>query len=768
MLPISLTSESELYDYKKVDETIALIEHRVAELRAEQVQDGVKPESKREYVLRYKIDFQGNSETFESLDDSVDNFAECYAKLKITDHMGVDMAVIASERDDNGAERNLLEEYILLGSPNGLLHYTPEILSNSPVNDVALLSGVTATLGDYVNSPDYSITVRQLNEYGYNSDGGMLPLNVAMAEKYYDIGAFEIFTLYDDGASGIVESREQIEQDGKRGVIFGVQDTDWEKYCAKPKLEERDYIKIDNGIWYVIDEKAHFNKNSTDYEMLYLLEHSYYGDKTGGLIITANKDVILDDVWNGWLDLDEYEAEKMTANREEHDTEADDTDIDHRNAEFNGEKGNKYDASHVISSLHINGVDDELSEDRENLLPFYVESNRGNENLFGMRTDKYPEAVKAYTTQILNRVTEIALDREDKAVMRGVKYIKLTGENCLPDGKNADFTGKLIIVDANSLLLEYRSSTSQLMECTHGNGARPNAIGTSVFGKELYSGASVVYGRHQILGVADEAKLPKWAKTKLEIRRDPSIFEYGGFHFKPERKFEKRDGNYFQQDRNSEYDHSIGISSDGYAATNSCDYSREQFYTASGSSDVDIFRCLEDNKLYIPRDKVLLRYYDPPEKELRIAENRALKEYGNLIDTAISEGVERKSVPYTLEVLDAQFGKEKTNELLATVALTSLEKDGRISGNRREWAKSVIGDTHGLKSIHIKSHPAHFDNLMMYAMQRDAPQQYNPAPEAEKPSMLAELNETKAELAAEKAARPDKPKGKKRGDMEVD
>lgn len=62
-----------------------------------------------------------------------------------------------------------------------------------------------------------------------------------------------------------------------------------------------DAIKIDGwrGTWYVIDEKE------VNGEMLYLLEHEQYGDETESLIINQDKDVILDDVWNGFYDLEE-------------------------------------------------------------------------------------------------------------------------------------------------------------------------------------------------------------------------------------------------------------------------------------------------------------------------------------------------------------------------------------------------------------------------------------------------------------------------------
>jgi len=92
--------------------------------------------------------------------------------------------------------------------------------------------------------------------------------------------------------------------------------------------------------------------------------------------------------------------------------------------------------------------------------------------------------------------------------------VELKTADCLPDSHNEDFTGKLVIVKPSELKPEYRTSEHQLVLCTHGNGARPDAKGTSVFGKELYSGETVCFGRHQIAGVADPTKLPEWAVKK--------------------------------------------------------------------------------------------------------------------------------------------------------------------------------------------------------------------------------------------------------------
>jgi len=98
-----------------------------------------------------------------------------------------------------------------------------------------------------------------------------------------------------------------------------------------------------------------------------------------------------------------------------------------------------------------------------------------------------------------------------------VIFDELSFNDCKPDSRNDDYTGKLIIVKASELKPEYRTADSQLMVCSHGNGARPNAKGTTVFGTELYSGVSVCYGRHQIEGIADPGKMPDWAVEKMAL-----------------------------------------------------------------------------------------------------------------------------------------------------------------------------------------------------------------------------------------------------------
>ena len=77
-------------------------------------------------------------------------------------------------------------------------------------------------------------------------------------------------------------------------------------------------------------------------------------------------------------------------------------------------------------------------------------------------------------------------------------------------------------------------------------------------------------------------------------------FEYGGYHFIPERKFTKQENNFDYISGHIQTDTMLGFCKEGYAYESKYPYSHESFYKASGDSKCDIFRCVENNKLYIP------------------------------------------------------------------------------------------------------------------------------------------------------------------------
>jgi hypothetical protein len=52
------------------------------------------------------------------------------------------------------------------------------------------------------------------------------------------------------------------------------------------------------GTWYSVDKQKYFGQT------LYLMESEQWGDMAEYLIIDKDKNVILDEVFNGWDDLD--------------------------------------------------------------------------------------------------------------------------------------------------------------------------------------------------------------------------------------------------------------------------------------------------------------------------------------------------------------------------------------------------------------------------------------------------------------------------------
>ena len=77
------------------------------------------------------------------------------------------------------------------------------------------------------------------------------------------------------------------------------------------------HIKVEGhiGAWYAIDSTQMEGK---DY---FLLEHEDYGDEAACLIVTPQGEVVLDDVWNGFGDLEEHFATTITSENTEPITE---------------------------------------------------------------------------------------------------------------------------------------------------------------------------------------------------------------------------------------------------------------------------------------------------------------------------------------------------------------------------------------------------------------------------------------------------------------
>ena len=83
-----------------------------------------------------------------------------------------------------------------------------------------------------------------------------------------------------------------------------------------------------------------------------------------------------------------------------------------------------------------------------------------------------------------------------------------------------DLTGKVVVEKIDNLRREYQNAENQLFYVTGGNGAKPNARGTKVFGYSFASKKHCYIRRYDVEGVVDKTTLPEWAKTDLaEIKK---------------------------------------------------------------------------------------------------------------------------------------------------------------------------------------------------------------------------------------------------------
>ena len=90
-------------------------------------------------------------------------------------------------------------------------------------------------------------------------------------------------------------------------------------------------------------------------------------------------------------------------------------------------------------------------------------------------------------------------------------------------------------------------------------------------------------------------------------------FEYGGFHFLPVRKLNKNENSDIRTlTRSIATDVNLGFfrQDDILGRNQKYPYSYEEFYEASGNSEADIFKCIENNKLYIPGENELFLYVE--------------------------------------------------------------------------------------------------------------------------------------------------------------
>ena len=91
-----------------------------------------------------------------------------------------------------------------------------------------------------------------------------------------------------------------------------------------------------------------------------------------------------------------------------------------------------------------------------------------------------------------------------------------------------DYTGKLLIMRADSLKEEYRTPDFQLFFAKGGFGCREDTLGRKVFGAFLKDGEETSFTRSDFIGVIKDEFIPDWAKEKLDELQNPNGDETEG------------------------------------------------------------------------------------------------------------------------------------------------------------------------------------------------------------------------------------------------
>jgi len=95
-------------------------------------------------------------------------------------------------------------------------------------------------------------------------------------------------------------------------------------------------------------------------------------------------------------------------------------------------------------------------------------------------------------------------------------------------------------------------------------------------------------------------------------------FEYGGYNFFPVRKLEGSESGFFAISKRIAIDTELGLCEEGYAYPSKFPYSYDDFYKAAGGHEYDLFRCVENGKIYIPCHHDLQIYHEEKNKTFEV------------------------------------------------------------------------------------------------------------------------------------------------------
>ena len=255
----------------------------------------------------------------------------------------------------------------------------------------------------------------------------------------------------------------------------------------------------------------------------------------------------------------------------------------------------------VISSIYVGDRELILAEDTSNtqgqcFMTCYGEKNEILEFYSdALVSDDYLEIAEIYA----NRLQEQIAKTKEERVCANV----ITAEMCDNGIWTENLEGKILVVNPKYLRPEFRNEQVQIILCKGGNGARPEGMGMSIFGQECFSEEKCKYHRGELMGELKREFYPEWLNEKLPIieaiKNTPNIFCYNGQHFVG---IGHLPGNY---DVKTTLHSNDNPNMSNY---NGGKYNYNEFYKASHNSYFDVFKCIEDDKIYVPGKNELFGY----------------------------------------------------------------------------------------------------------------------------------------------------------------
>ena len=221
-------------------------------------------------------------------------------------------------------------------------------------------------------------------------------------------------------------------------------------------------------------------------------------------------------------------------------------------------------------------------------------------------SDDYIEITGIYADRIKAEIERL------KDVEKDAPKSLITSDMC-ETITDRDLENEIIVIMPQVLRPEYRTQTHQILLCTGGNGARPDTLGSAIFGEKMYYGKNTRYERVDVLGVLKKEHYPEWLITKLEYKealKNPAVFEYGDKHFLPVGTINKKtplhkEAHNLKTDTDMGYWHKKYENVYGKAKN---DYTHKGFYDACKNIPCDIFKCVENGRFYIPAEYELFEY----------------------------------------------------------------------------------------------------------------------------------------------------------------